>query len=106
MSLTKISFLVVAAGGGLGKAVVREALSRGNKVAVLVRNAAKYRADLEAADVLPQLSGIYEGSGESEKDVTAAIQAVGKVDVVVGTLGGNAAFSRACASASKAAGAK
>lgn len=105
MALSALSILVVAAGGGLGKAVVREALSRGRNVSVLVRSAAKYRADADVADVIPRLAGVYEGSGERAADVSAAITASGAA-TVFGMLGGNEAFARGCAQACKDAGAK
>lgn len=105
MSLSTLSLLVVAAGGGLGKAVVREALARGRNVSVLVRSAAKYRADADVADVIPRLAGIFEGSGESAADVSAAISASNAASVY-GMLGGSEAFARGCAQACKDTGAK
>jgi len=89
-----LSLLVVGAGGGLGKALVREALSRGARVSVLVRSASKYSS--EAAVELPKLAGVHEGSGSDAAAVAAAAAASG-ASVVLGCLGGDAAFARGIA---------
>lgn len=94
MSLPALSLLIVGAGGGLGKALVREALSRGARVSVLVRSAAKYSG--EAAAELPNLAGVHEGSGSDAAAVAAAASASG-ASVVLGCLGGDGAFARGIA---------
>lgn len=122
MSLPALSLLIVGAGGGLGKALVREALSRGARVSVLVRSAAKYsgeavrdtlllraRAARAAAPYLgirppctaqaaelPNLAGVHEGSGSDAAAVAAAASASG-ASVVLGCLGGDGAFARGIA---------
>ena len=96
-----LSLLIVGAGGGLGKALVREALSRGAKVSVLVRSAAKYSA--EAAEELPRLAAVHEGSGADPAAVAKAASAAG-ASVVLGCMGGDAAFARGIAEGAAAAG--
>ena len=86
-----LSLLIVGAGGGLGKALVREALSRGIRTSVLVRSKAKYEGEADVAPLLPRLAGVHEGSGEDADAVAAAARAAG-ASVVCGALGASAPF--------------
>ena len=71
--------LVVAAAGGLGSAVVREALSRGNlSVSVLVRSPDKLREVL--GDDVARLQAVHVGSAA---DAAAVASAVLGADAVV-----------------------
>jgi putative NADH-flavin reductase len=69
--MAALKLLVIAAAGGLGREVVREALLRGHAVSVLVRSPAKLQEALGGA-VAAQLAGVHTGSGESAADVAAA----------------------------------
>ncbi len=73
--MASLSLLIVAAGGGLGRAIIREALSRGASVSVLVRSAEKFNQ--EAAADVPQLAAVYEGSGADSDAVAKAATAAG-----------------------------
>jgi uncharacterized protein YbjT (DUF2867 family) len=97
-----LKLLVVAAAGGLGREVVREALSRGHTVSVLVRDQAKLSAAL-SPDVLARLASIHVGDGT---DASAVSKAAAGQDVVFGPNGGNPAFARTVAEQTKAAGAR
>lgn len=59
------SLLVVAAAGGLGSCVVREALSRGHAVSVLVRSSEKL-AQVLGADTVARLAAVHVGDGSDE----------------------------------------
>ena len=72
--------LVVAAAGGLGSAVVREALQRNLSVSVLVRSPDKLREVLGPADVA-RLQAVHVGSAADAASVAAALQ--GGVDAVI-----------------------
>lgn len=100
LALTAV--LVVGAGGGLGKAVVREALARGLNVSVLVRDRAKFLASAGALG--PRLAATYEGSGADAAAVEAAVKAA-RSSIVIGCLGGDEAFARGTAEGAASAGA-
>lgn len=89
-----LSLLIVGAGGGLGRAIVREALGRGAQVSVLVRNAEKFKA--EAAEDVPRLAGVHEGTATNPASVAAAATAA-HATVVIGCMGADAAFARGVA---------
>lgn len=72
-----LKILVVAAAGGLGSTVVREALSRGHEVSVLVRSAEKLAAAL-GTDV-SRLSKVSIGDGA---DLAVSTSAIANVDAV------------------------
>ena len=100
MSVPILSLLIVGAGGGLGRALVREALGRGAKVSVLVRSAAKFAS--EAAEDVPRLAGVHEGTATDPAAVAAAATAA-HATVVIGCMGGDAAFARGVAEGAAAA---
>lgn len=89
-----LKLLVVGAGGGLGRAVLREALGRGAEVSVLVRSVAKFSA--EAAADVPRLAGLFEGTATDPASVAAAATAA-QATVVIGCMGGDEAFARGLA---------
>jgi len=76
--MASLKVLVVAAAGGLGSSVVREALARGHVVSVLVRDAAK----LAGAGVpVASLAAVHTGDASSPAVVAAAL--AGGVDAIV-----------------------
>lgn len=97
-----LAVLIVGAGGGLGKALVREALSRGAHVSVLVRSSAKYTS--ENADVTGRIT-VHEGSGSDPAAVALAATS-SSVGVVLGCMGGDAGFARGIAEGAARAGIK
>lgn len=102
MAPAVLSLLIVGAAGGLGRAIVREALSRGARVSVLVRDAGKFAAS-DAGSEVPRLAGVHVGSGDDPAVVAAAARAAGAT-VVVGCKGGDAPFARGVARGAAAAG--
>ena len=66
--------------GGLGKCMVHEALERGLRVSVLVRNRAKLEADL-SKETIARLRNITVGDGTQ---ATVLDEAIPGVDVVFG----------------------
>ena len=66
-----LRLLVVAAAGGLGSAVVREALGRGHAVSVLIRSEQKLK-DALGPDVVSRLASVHVGSGTDRAAVDAA----------------------------------
>lgn len=93
--------LIVAATGGLGSAVVREALSRGLSVSVLVRSRAKL--DEVLGKDVARLAAVHVGSASDEAVVRSAVEGT---EVVVSAVAPDAAVAAALAKASKEAGAK
>lgn len=91
-----LSILVVGV-GGLGKCMVQEALERGLRVSVLVRNREKLAHDLGQAD-LSKLDSIHVGDGT---DAATLDQAMHDVDVVLSGRGAVPDFARALAAAVK-----
>jgi uncharacterized protein YbjT (DUF2867 family) len=93
--------LVVAAAGGLGSAVVREALSRNHSVSVLVRSHDKLREVL--GDDALRLAAVHVGSGSDASAVAAAVQGV---SAVVSCAPADASIAHTLAQACKESGAK
>jgi uncharacterized protein YbjT (DUF2867 family) len=99
-----LRLLVVAASGGLGTAVVREALSRNHSVTVLVRSQEKLAAALNNdASLLNQLAAVHVGSGDDPEAVAKALR--GCTDVV-SCAPPNAGVAKTLGTAAKAAGAR
>lgn len=96
-----LKVLIVAATGGLGRVLVKEALARGHTVSVLVRNPEKLAGALPAEDV--SRLAVIQGDGSDTAKVRLA--AAGQ-DVVFGCKGGDVDFARVLAEQSKAVGAK
>ena len=94
--------LVVAAAGGLGSAVVREALARNHSVSVLVRSQDKLREVL--GDDVQRLAAVHVGSGADAAAVAAAVH--GGVSAVISCAPPDAAIANTLAQACKDAGAK
>ena len=95
------NLLVVGAAGGLGSAVVREALRRGHAVSVLVRSEQKLNETL-GADVL-RLKAVHVGSGNEPAVVGEAVKGS---NVVVACAVPDPSIATTLGSAAKAAGAK
>ena len=64
--------LIAGATGGLGKCLVREALSRGMLVSVLVRDQAKL--DAELGDIVKDLKKVIIGDASDAAVVANAVQ--------------------------------
>ena len=94
--------LVVAAAGGLGSAVVREALSRNLSVSVLVRSPDKLREVLGADDVA-RLQAEHVGSAADAAAVSSALQGA---DAVISCAPPDPAVAHTLAHACVQAGAK
>lgn len=89
--------LVVAASGGLGSSIVREALSRGHAVSVLVRDAGK----LAGAGVpVASLAAVHTGDASSPAAVAAAV--AGGVDAIVSASSSIPAVAKALGEAAAA----
>jgi putative NADH-flavin reductase len=97
-----LKLLVVAAAGGLGREVVKEALSRGHSVSVLVRDRAKL-ASVLSSETLARLASVDVADGT---DAAAVAKAAKGKDVVIGMKGADTNFARVLAEQTKAAGAK
>lgn len=97
-----LKVLVVAAAGGLGREVVKEAVSRGHAVSVIVRSRAKLEEALQA-ETIARLASV--DIADATDAATVAKAAAGK-DVVIGLKGGDVDFARVLAEQGKAAGAK
>lgn len=69
---TQMSALVIGATGGLGKAIVREALSVGMKVSVLVRS--KDKLNEELADVVKDITNVFTGDATDARLVREAVE--------------------------------
>ena len=95
--------LVVAAAGGLGSAVVREALSRNLSVSVLVRSPDKLREVLGPDDVA-RLQAVHVGSAADAAAVSSALQ--GGADAVISCAPPDPAVAHTLAHACVQAGAK
>ena len=99
-----LRLLVVAASGGLGTAVVREALSRNHSVSVLVRSQDKLAAALgNDASLLTKLAAIHVGSGDDPEAVAHALR--GCTDVI-SAAPPNVGVAKTLGTAAKAAGAR
>lgn len=72
-----LRLLVVAATGGLGAAVVREALTQNHSVSVLVRSADKLRDTF--GDDASRLTAVHVGSATDETLIAAAVKGVSAV---------------------------
>ena len=92
-----LKVLVVAATGGLGSSLVKEALSRGHTVSVFVRNEAKLNEEL--GDVLSRLAAVHVGDARDAKSVSAACAGQ---DVVFSGRGADVELARVVAEQSKA----
>lgn len=73
-----MAHLLVVGVGGLGKAVVEEALERGLKVSVVVRNRSKLEKEV-SKQTLARLDRIIEGDGTNEKTLENALVGVDAV---------------------------
>ena len=93
--------LVVAAAGGLGSAVVREALSRNLSVSVLVRSPDKLREVL--GDDVARLQAVHVGSAADAASVASAVQGA---DAVISCAPPDPAVAHTLAQACVQAGAK
>jgi len=97
-----LNVLVVGATGGLGRAVVREALERGHRVSVLVRDTGKLQTVI-GPDAMRRLAQIHVGDAINAQLMSDAC--AGK-DVVLSGYGGDAAVAKVVAERSKAANVK
>lgn len=95
-SPTQTSILVVGV-GGLGTCVVQEALERGIRVSVLVRDRSKLEGSLDA-DTIANLDAVTVGDGT---DPEALDQAMRGIDVVVSGRGADPLMAREVAQAVK-----
>lgn len=102
MAAPILKTLVVGATGGLGQCLVREALSRGHAVSVLVRDRAKLSTVL-GDDVIARIVSVHVGDA---KDAAFTGGAAAGQDIVFGAQGGDKDFALAVAEGAKAAGAK
>ena len=96
------NLLVVAAAGGLGSAVVREALQRNLSVSVLVRSPDKLREVLGPADVA-RLQAVHVGSAADAASVASVVQGV---DAVISCAPADPAIAHTLAQACVQAGVK
>ena len=97
-----LKLLVVAAAGGLGSAVVREAMSRNHSVSVLVRSSDKLRAAL-GDETVQRLHAVHVGSAGDAAAVAAAVQGA---RAVISCAPPDPALASTLAEACKATGAK
>jgi uncharacterized protein YbjT (DUF2867 family) len=102
MAASALRLVVVGATGGLGQALVREALGRGHTVSVLVRDRKKLDEVL-GAEAVSRLSSVHVGDAH-DAAVTGA--AVAGQEIVFGAQGADQVFARVVAEQSKAAGAR
>ena len=93
--------LIVAASGGLGTNLVREALSRGFQVSVLARDQGKLAAQLGAD--LERLTAVHIGSADDSNIVQ---QSMAGIDVVLSGAPSNPTIAKTVSEAVKATGAK
>ncbi|KAI8912753.1 hypothetical protein EDD86DRAFT_263654 [Gorgonomyces haynaldii] len=98
----KLSLLVIGATGGLGKCLVKEALSRGHSVSVLVRNKEKFEKDYPEAKWSD--SNVFVGNAASDSAIVK--QGCTGKDVVLMGVGADDAIARTAAEQAKAAGVK
>jgi nucleoside-diphosphate-sugar epimerase len=82
--------LVVGAAGGLGRAIVRESLSRGHATSVAVRSREKLTGVLAAE--LPSLLAVFEGDAASSPAFSRA--ACAGVDTIICAAAPNPALAR------------
>ena len=94
-----LNLLVVGATGGLGRAVVREALERGHRVSVFVRDTGKLQSVI-GPDAMRRLAQVHVGDATNAQLVSDAV--AGK-DVVLSGHGGDAALAKVVAEQCKAA---
>ncbi|MGA4212734.1 NAD(P)-dependent oxidoreductase [Ralstonia nicotianae] len=91
-----LSVLIVGV-GGLGKCMVQEALERGLRVSVLVRNEAKLEAEL-GENILAKLSKITVGDGTNARVLDEAMSGI---DVVLSGRGADPHLAQELAAAVK-----
>src|SRR5579863_6347291 len=86
MANTQKTAIVTGASQGIGAAVVRALLERGNNVVGTSRNATK-SAELKPSDKLVLVDGDIGQASTAQKVVNAAVQKFGSIDVVVNNAG-------------------
>lgn len=96
-------FLVVGAAGGLGRCIVREALSRGHAVSVLIRSREKLVAALLPAEV-SSLRSVHEG--DAAANPALALTASAGVDAILAAAVPNPTLARVLGEAAVAQGAR
>lgn len=96
-------FLVVGAAGGLGRCILREALSRGHAVSALVRSREKLAAALSPSE-LSSLRAVHEGDAAAHPAL--ALTASVGVDAILAAAVPNPALARVLGEAAVARGAR
>jgi uncharacterized protein YbjT (DUF2867 family) len=100
-SISAMQVAIIGATGGLGRALVLEALERGHSVSVLVRDRAKLDAVLGEA-VVSRLASVFVGDAHDPPTVRAAVAGQ---EVVFGARGADDIFARVVADETQASGA-